>query len=66
MRPGEELIEIKFLSMARLGRDAVELPRGLSQTLGVVGAGTGVGAKDMRVIFPTGPKLWSPSLWISP
>lgn len=66
MRPGKELIEIKFLSMAPLGRDAAELPRWVLQGLGVVGAGTGAGVKDMGVIFPTGPVLWSPPLWISP
>lgn len=60
MRPGKELTEIKFLSMGHLGRDAAELPRGILQGLGVVGAGTGAGVKDMGVISPTGPMIWSP------
>lgn len=60
MRPGKELTEIKFLSMGHLGRDAAELPRGILQGLGVVGAGTGAGVKDTGVIFPTGPMIWSP------
>ena len=66
MRPRKELIEIKFLSTAHLGRDAAELPRGVLQGLGVVDAGTGAGVKDMGVIFPTAPTLWSPLLWVSP